>query len=151
MATATAFAVVAANLLLSPTHFRHNRTFLMIVLGAVALVPSGRVLSIDSWRRRRAGRPRPDVVALWPLWLVRVQIGLVYLASGISKLVDPDWVGGLVLWDRVVRYQHVLDPTPLPGWAIDLLTQRWLYSSPPRSPWRSNCSSGSGCWSPAPA
>ena len=52
---------------------------------------------------------------------------LVYLASGISKLVDPDWISGLVLWDRVVRYQYVLEPTPLPGWAIDLLTSRWLY------------------------
>ncbi len=52
---------------------------------------------------------------------------LVYLASGFSKLVDPDWFGGLVLWDRVVRYQYVLEPTPLPGWAVDLLTERWLY------------------------
>ncbi len=24
---------------------------------------------------------------------------------GSSKLVDPDWINGLVLWDRVVRYQ----------------------------------------------
>ena len=45
----------------------------------------------------------------------------------MSKLVDPDWFGGLVLWDRVVRYQYVLEPTPLPGWAIDLLTERSLY------------------------
>ena len=52
---------------------------------------------------------------------------LVYLASGFSKLVDPDWFGGLVLWDRVVRYQYVLEPTPLPAWAVDLLTERWLY------------------------
>ena len=58
---------------------------------------------------------------------LRAQVCLVYLASGISKLVDPDWFGGLVLWDRVVRYQYVLEPTPLPGWAIDLLTERWLY------------------------
>jgi hypothetical protein len=61
------------------------------------------------------------------LWLLRAQVCLVYLASGISKLVDPDWLGGLVLWDRVVRYQHVLEPTPLPGWAVDLLLERWMY------------------------
>ena len=127
LATATAFAVVATNLLLSTTHFRHNRTFLMILLAAVALLPSGRVLSVDAWLRRRAGRALPDVAALWPLWLVRVQVCLVYLASGLSKLIDPDWVGGLVMWDRVVRYRHVLEPTPLPGWAIDLLMQRWFY------------------------
>jgi len=128
VATATTFVVVAANLLLSQTHFRHNRAFLMLVLGAIALLPAGRVLSIDAWWRRRRGLPvATDVVALWPVWLLRVQVCLVYLASGMSKLVDPDWFGGLVLWDRVVRYQHVLEPTPLPGWAVDLLTERWLY------------------------
>ncbi len=128
VAAITTFAVVAGNLLLSQTHFRHNRAFLVIVLGGIALLPAGRVLSIDAWRRRRRGAtPLPDVAALWPLWLLRAQVSMVYLASGISKLVDPDWFGGLVLWDRVVRYQYVLDPTPLPGWAVDLLAERWLY------------------------
>jgi uncharacterized membrane protein YphA (DoxX/SURF4 family) len=128
VATLTTFAVVAGNLLLSQTHFRHNRAFLVIVLGGVALLPAGRMLSIDAWRRRRRGRvDLPDVAALWPLWLLRSQVCLVYLASGFSKLVDPDWFGGLVLWDRVVRYQHVFEPTPIPNWAVDLLTERWLY------------------------
>ena len=127
-ATVTLFAVVATNLLLSQTHFRHNRAFLVILLGALALLSAGRVLSIDAWwRRRRRLSALPDVAPLWPLWLVRAQVCGVYLASGISKLVDPDWFGGLVLWDRVVRYQHVLDPTPLPPWAIDILTSRWLH------------------------
>jgi hypothetical protein len=127
VATATTFTVVACNLLLSQTHFRHNRVFLVIILGGIALMPAGRMLSIDGWWRRRRGRADVSDVALWPMWLLRAQVCLVYLASGISKLVDPDWFGGLVLWDRVVRYQHVLDPTPLPGWAIDVLTERWLY------------------------
>ena len=86
LATVTAFAVVAGNLLLSQTHFRHNRTFLVIVLGGLALLPAGRVLSVDAWRRRRAGRAAaPDVAPLWPLWLLRVQVCLVYLASGIEQ------------------------------------------------------------------
>jgi uncharacterized membrane protein YphA (DoxX/SURF4 family) len=128
LASATAFAVVAINLLLSQTHFHHNTVFLAIVLFGVALLPAGRMLSVDAWLRRRRGRPAlPDVVPLWALWLLRGQISLVYLASGTSKLIDPDWVGGLVLWDRMVRYQHVLDPTPLPAWSIDLLTSRWLF------------------------
>lgn len=128
VATATAFAVVAVNLLLSTTHFRHNRTFLMILLGGVALMASGRVLSLDAWlARRRSGRAPSTTIPLWPLWMLRVQVPLVYLASGISKLVDPDWISGLVLWDRVVRYQHVLEPTPLPDWAVDVLTERWFH------------------------
>ena len=125
-ATVTAFAVVAGNLLLSQTHFRHNRTFLVILLGGLALLPAGRLLSVDAWRRGRAGNGTPpDVALLWPVWLLRVQVCLVYLASGISKLVDPDWLSGLVLWDRVVRYQHEL--APLPEWARDLLLERWLF------------------------
>jgi hypothetical protein len=128
LATATTLAVVAGNLVLSQTHFHNNRTFLVILLFGLALLPVGRVLSVDAWWRRRRGRPAlPDVARLWPLWLLRAQVCLVYLASGISKLVDPDWFGGLVLWDRVVRHRHVLEPTPLPPWAIDALTSRWLY------------------------
>ncbi len=128
LATATAFTVVAANLLLSTTHFRHNRTFLMILLGGVALMDSGRVLSVDAWRARRRSRDAPSTtIPLWALWMLRAQVPLVYLASGISKLVDPDWISGLVLWDRVVRYRHVLEPTPLPDWAVDLLTERWFH------------------------
>ncbi len=127
VACAVTFAMVAGNLLVSRTHFHHNRTFLTILLFGLTLLPVGRVLSVDAWRARRRGRPLVDDVRLWPLWLFRVQVSLVYVASGTSKLVDPDWFGGLVMWDRVVRRRHYLEPTPLPGWAIDLLTERWPY------------------------
>jgi hypothetical protein len=128
IASAATFAVVAFNLLLSQTHFHHNTVFLAIVLFGVALLPSGRELSADAWLRRRLHRPvLPKDVPLWPLWLLRGQLSLVYLASGVSKLIDPDWFGGLVLWDRMVRNQDVLEPTPLPAWSIDVLTSRWLF------------------------
>ena len=128
LTTATTFAVVAGNLLLSQTHFRHNRTFLAILLGGLALVPCGSVLSFDAWWRRARGHLAPSPIApVWPVVLLQTQVSLVYLASGISKLVDPSWQSGLVLWDRVVRYQHVLDATPLPTWGIDVLTWRPLY------------------------
>ncbi|HEY1116344.1 MAG TPA: HTTM domain-containing protein, partial [Acidimicrobiales bacterium] len=99
---------VAGNLFLSQHHFRHNRAFLLFLLAAVALADSGRVLSLDARRRRRGsggavGAPGDDVSSVWALWLLRVLAASVYLASGFSKLVDPDWSGGLVLWDRAVR------------------------------------------------
>lgn len=123
--TAT-FVVVAGNLLISETHFHNNRAFLAILLGGLALVPAGRVLSVDAWWRRVRGRTElASPAPTWPLLLLRTQVSLVYLASGISKLVDPDWRSGLVLWDRVVRYQHLLDP--LPAWGVDVLTTRSLY------------------------
>ena len=127
LTTATTFAVVAGNLLLSQTHFRHNRTFLAILLGGLALVPAGSVFSFDAWWHRARGRALSPIAPVWPVVLLRTQVSLVYLASGISKLVDPSWHSGIVLWDRVVRYQDVLDPTPLPAWGIDFLTWRPLY------------------------
>lgn len=126
LSTTVTFLVVAGNLLLSETHFRHNRAFLAILLFGLALLPTGRTRSFDAWwrRRRHLAALRPEAL-LWPLVMLRVQVSLVYFASGFSKLVDPDWLGGLVLWDRVVRYQHVIHPAP--GWAVDLLTWRPLF------------------------
>ncbi len=117
---------VAGNFFLSQHHFRHNRAFLVVLLTAVALCDSGRVLSLDA---RRRGMP-DDRATLWPLWLLRSVASSVYLASGISKLIDPDWAGGLVLWDRAVRHQHLVEtrvPEPLAGWVVDVVTMRWVH------------------------
>ena len=127
---------VAGNLFLSQHHFRHNRAFLLFLLAAVALADSGRVLSVDA-RRRRArtgavvGGPGDDLGTVWPLWLLRVLAASVYLASGFSKLIDPDWSGGLVLWDRAVRHQHLVHervPEPIADAVVSLVTQRWLHA-----------------------
>ena len=125
------FACVAANFFLSQTHFRHNRAFLLFLLAAVALGESGRVLSLDARRRRASDRTFDDRATIWPIWLLRALASSVYLASGVSKLVDPDWVGGLVLWDRAVRYQDfVRDRLPgvLAEPIVDLVTARWFHA-----------------------
>jgi len=108
VATVTAFSVVAYNLFLSTTHFHNNRAYLVIVLGLLALAP--------------AARSAPA----WPLWLLRFECAAVYGASGLSKLVDPDWFGGTVTWQRVVRARDELDP--LPDWAVSVLTDRGFHT-----------------------
>lgn len=127
-----AWCCVAANLFLSQSHFRHNRAFLLVLLGAVVLSESHRVLSLDARRARRRGRPFSPTATLWPLWTVRALAASVYGASGFSKLIDPDWVGGLVLWDRAVRFQHTVHDTFLPGpvadVVVDLVTARWFHA-----------------------
>lgn len=118
---------VAGNFFLSQHHFRHNRAFLIFLLAAVALSDSGRVLSLDARRRR----PLDDRASLWPMWLLRGMASSIYLASGVSKLIDPDWAGGLVLWDRAVRHQHLVVsrvPEPVAGWVVDVVTQRWVHA-----------------------
>jgi uncharacterized membrane protein YphA (DoxX/SURF4 family) len=127
LATATTFAIVAYNVFLSTTHFHNNRAYLLIVLGALALAPSGRELSLDAWLRRRRNRPPLDLSApAWPLWLLRFECAAIYGASGLSKLVDPDWFGGTVTWQRVVRARD--DLTALPDWAVSLLTDRAFHT-----------------------
>lgn len=125
VATATTFAIVAYNLFLSTTHFHNNAAYLVIVLAVLAVGPCGREISIDAWIRRRRGLPPLDPSApAWPLWLLRFECATVYGASGFSKLIDPDWFGGTVTWQRVVRVRDDLETSPLPDWAISILTDR---------------------------
>jgi hypothetical protein len=110
VATATTFAIVAYNLFLSTTHFHNNRAYLLIVLGVLTVVPSGR----DPW------------APAWPLWLLRFECAAIYGASGLSKLIDPDWFGGTVTWQRVVRARDELDG--LPDWLVSVLTERGFHT-----------------------
>jgi hypothetical protein len=127
LATATTFAIVAYNLFLSTTHFHNNRAYLIIVLGVLAVAPCGRELSVDAWLRRRRGLPPLDPSApAWPLWLLRFECAAIYAASGLSKLVDPDWFGGTVTWQRVVRARDELDAWP--EWAVSVLTDRGFHT-----------------------
>jgi uncharacterized membrane protein YphA (DoxX/SURF4 family) len=127
LATATTFLIVAYNLFLSTTHFHNNRAYLVIVLGLLAVAPCGRELSLDAWLRRRLGRPAWQLSAPgWPLWLLRFECAVVYGASGVSKLVDPDWFGGTVTWQRVVRAEDELGAWP--DWVVSLLTDRSFHT-----------------------
>jgi uncharacterized membrane protein YphA (DoxX/SURF4 family) len=129
LATGTTFAIVAYNLFLSTTHFHNNRAYLAIVLGLLAVAPCGRELSLDAWLRRRRGRPALALSApAWPLWLLRFESSAIYGASGLSKLLDPDWFGGTVTWQRVVRARDDLEASPLPDWAISVLTDRGFHA-----------------------
>jgi hypothetical protein len=109
-ATGYVAGFVGYNLFLSVTHFHHNRAFLVILLVGLALLPVGRNLSVDALLRRR----RADPAALWPLWLMRFEVIVVYGASGFSKLIDGDWWGGLVTRLR-------------PEWLLDLVSSEGFH------------------------
>jgi hypothetical protein len=105
-----AFAVVAYHLLLSATNFHHNRAYLVIVLFVLA------VSRLDL----------PEAPG-WPLWLLRVECSVVYGASGLSKLVDPDWFSGTVTWLRVAHQESEVRASVLPEWMVDLVLDRDLH------------------------
>jgi Vitamin K-dependent gamma-carboxylase len=148
LATTTVFAIVAFNLFLSTTHFHNNRAYLVIVLGVLALAPCGRELSVDAWIRRRRGRPPLDPSAPgWPLWLLRFECAAVYGASGLSKLLDPDWFGGTVTWQRVARARDELEAWPLPDWAVSVLTDRSFHTGAAKLIVLTELSIALGLWS----
>ncbi len=125
LATATVALIVTYDLFLSTVNFHNNRAYLVIVLVALALTPCGRELSTDAWLRRRRGRTKlPTTSPGWPLWLLRFEAATVYGASGLSKLVDRNWFDGTVTWQRLNNVRDRMDASVLPGWAVDLLTNR---------------------------
>jgi Vitamin K-dependent gamma-carboxylase len=83
----------------------HHREALMIIaLWLLALSPSGRVLSLDSYlvspnSRRRKPLQRKSTFAAWPLLLVQNLLSLVYLDAALRKLLTAgaDWVNGYTL------------------------------------------------------
>ena len=66
-----------------------NHYYLVSVLAAVlGLLPIGAAWSVDAWRDPARAAER---VPAWIVWLLRAQLGLVYLYGGVAKL-NADWV-----------------------------------------------------------
>lgn len=120
IANVVALAVVSYLLFVDMTGFAHNRGFLVWILFGLALSPRGPIVGL--WPR--ASRPGNETGVLWPMMMLRVIVSSVYLTSGLTKLANPDWRDGLVLWDRMVRLEHLI---PFDGWIHDVLISRWFY------------------------
>lgn len=77
-------------LLLDRTAY-HNHYYLLILLsGILAIVPTHGTCSLDAWWRPQI---RVAIVPAWMLWLMRFQVGIVYVYSGLAKL-EHDWLVG---------------------------------------------------------
>lgn len=91
--------------------YHHPSALMLIALVILAASPAGKVLSIDDfWRKRRSkvagvrdylyslGEEK-SVFARWPLLLIQILFGLVYLDAGLSKMEEAglDWMNGYTL------------------------------------------------------
>lgn len=85
-------------LLCDRLRFEHDRYSLFCYALLLALSPCDR-----AWRATEGAVPEPRVASFWAVHLAQLQVSLVYLASGGSKLLDPDWRSGAVLADHVAR------------------------------------------------
>ena len=125
VATIASFVLVSYGVAVDQLGFQHNRGLLVIVLAVMCLFPTGQVLSVDRWLRRRGGQAVSDQANLWPLWLMRLECTVPYVASATSKIIDPDWWGGTVIWIRTLRHIERVEQHPLvPELIGDMLDQR---------------------------
>jgi uncharacterized membrane protein YphA (DoxX/SURF4 family) len=80
--------------------YHHHIYTLYLMALLVAFTPCDR-----SWARgRRFAADDERTGPLWAMRLLQLQLTIIYLTSGGSKLLDADWRSGAVLADRVVRY-----------------------------------------------
>lgn len=112
----------------------------------VVLSPSGRRLSVDAWRQRRAGSGGEPRMTAWPLRLLQLHVALVYVVAAWSRLDNPHWLDGSmlsrILVDGTFSRLPVLAAAPDPllaaltyaAWAVELTapfalwqqgTRRW--------------------------
>jgi hypothetical protein len=62
-----------------------------VLLFCLVWTETGQVWSLDArWAGDKALRPLPA----WPLWLMRCQVAIVYLSSGLHKFAYPMWRDG---------------------------------------------------------
>jgi len=102
-----------------------------LLLVAVAVGPSGDVLSVDRLLAPSVRAGRPSVLANIALRLVQVHLCVVYLFSGCGKLLGGSWWEGTALWGAAANVQYrTLDITwlarhPLLTNALTLSTLWW--------------------------
>ncbi|MCC6849156.1 MAG: HTTM domain-containing protein [Deltaproteobacteria bacterium] len=66
-----------------------NHYYLVSVLAAVmSLLPMGAAGSVDAWRAPERAAAR---VPAWVVWVLRIQLALVYFYGGVAKL-NADWL-----------------------------------------------------------
>lgn len=80
-------------LLCDRVQFHHNRWALAVYALLLSLTPCN-----------RATPASPREGPLWAARLAQLQVAIIYLASGGSKLLDPDWRSGRVLLARFALY-----------------------------------------------
>jgi hypothetical protein len=96
-------------LLCDRVQFHNNRWALACYALLLSLTPCDR-------------RDRPEG-PLWAARLAQVQVALIYLSSGGSKLLDPDWRGGRVILERFALYGYQAVDAGIPLSVVDRLSQ----------------------------
>jgi len=103
----------------------------ILVLTLVALLPSrwGDGLSIDAWRRAKAGRSiaqPPGPRYGYSVWVPVLAFGVAFAAAAWAKLtVPPGWTSWVL--NGTVKYHFITDSVNAPvQWGLQLAAHPWL-------------------------
>ncbi|MBP9088694.1 MAG: HTTM domain-containing protein [Kofleriaceae bacterium] len=75
--------------LIDVTNYLNHHYLVVLLGGLLTFLPSNHYWSVDVWRRPTLRRM---TVPAWMVWLVRFQVGLVYVFAGLAK-AKMDWLG----------------------------------------------------------
>jgi hypothetical protein len=103
--------------------YHHNRYALFLFAMILSFAPSDRSFSIIG---------QPDDSRHGPLWaqrLAQTQVSIIYLASGIAKLIDSDWRAGVVLSERLAKGAWMAVEHGVPQRWMDFLAQATVSSA----------------------
>ncbi len=101
-----------------------------IVMGVIALAPSGDAWSIDAWLRRAKPVRQAGGQYGWPVQFVRLIFVSVFLAAGLSKLRTAGlaWVTSDTLRHYILENQYIFQEAAVASWGHPLAV--WLVLSP---------------------
>ncbi len=111
------FVLMAYHLFLNMIWYRHNRYLMILSLFWLCFMARDPLVLFSR-------RVSENAQYYWPMIMVRVQMSLIYLSSGTSKFLDPDWSGGYVMWLRAGQ-----EPGQLPFWefvSLASISTEWV-------------------------
>jgi hypothetical protein len=109
-------------LLCDRLQFHHNRAALFFYSLLLSFSPCDRSLSMAETLTGTAG-------PLWAARLAQLQVSLIYVASGGSKLFDPDWRAGRVLMERATLYGQQAIERGIPAGVVERISQAEVASA----------------------
>jgi hypothetical protein len=104
--------------------YHNNRYALLLFAFLLAFAPCDRAFV---WGSRQMGAAAP--APLWAQRLLQLQLSIIYIASGGSKLLDADWRGGQVIGDSFLRSTPLAVAKGVPLELMHWLAQPWIASA----------------------
>jgi HTTM domain len=113
-------AVLGIYLLLCDRLSYHNNRYALFLFSfLLAFAPCDRAFVL----RARNAEPADRMGPLWAQRLAQLQLAIIYVASGGSKLFDPDWRSGFVIGDRLLRASQMAAAKGVPPELMQMLSQ----------------------------